>query len=165
MEFLEDAPNLDALIIPIGGGGLIAAAKGTPSIRMRVYTGTGADLGDLAVSKEFVIAPKDQIGWLGARGQLVDGQYYVMAGNGLQRLDLVGGQWATITPGERISSHRVDVTSGVITALWSQGAFSKVYVSSDKGTTWAARVAGSAAAEVAGASSCAAAAKGIQPMP
>lgn len=127
-----DDPNAER------GGGLIAAAKGTPSIRMRVYTGKGADLGDLAVSKEFVIAPKDQIGWLGARGQLVDGQYYVMAGNGLQRLDLPSGQWSTITPGERISSHRVDVASGVITALWSQGAFSKVYVSSDKGTNWAA---------------------------
>lgn len=120
------------------GSGLLAAGKDTPSMRMRVYTGKNADLSDLAVSKEFVIAPKDQIGWLGARGQLVDGQYYVMAGNGLQRLDLAGGQWSTITPGERISSHRVDVATGVITALWSQGAFSKVYVSSDKGTNWAA---------------------------
>ena len=39
LEFLEDAPDLDALIIPVGGGGLIAgsaiAAKGLkPSIRI-----------------------------------------------------------------------------------------------------------------------------------
>src|SRR5690606_7601399 len=39
LEFMEDAPDLDALIIPIGGGGLIAgsaiAAKGLkPSIRI-----------------------------------------------------------------------------------------------------------------------------------
>jgi len=118
--------------------GLLAMAKGAPSVRLRVYTGTGGDLGDLAVSKTFVISPKDQIGWLGARGQLVGGQYYVLVGNSLQRLDLAGGTWTTITPGERVSSHRVDVASGVITALWSQGAFSKVHVSTDQGTTWAA---------------------------
>src|SRR5690606_32968302 len=39
LEFMEDAPDLDVLIIPVGGGGLIAgtaiAAKGVkPSIRI-----------------------------------------------------------------------------------------------------------------------------------
>lgn len=118
------------------GNGFVAAAAGTPSLRMRVYVGHNQDLADLALSKEFTVTPKDQAGWLGARGQLVGGRYYVMAGTALQRLDLAGAQWKTITPGPRVSSHRVDPTTGVVTALWSQGAFSKVHISSDHGDTW-----------------------------
>lgn len=118
------------------GNGLVAAARGTPSVRLRVYTGRSDDLADLALSKEFVLAPKDQAGWLGARGQLAGGRYYVLAGTALQRLDLASGQWKTITPGARISSHRIDPTTGVVSALWSQGAFSKVHISSDHGDTW-----------------------------
>lgn len=118
------------------GSGLIAAAKGTPSVRLRVYVGHGEDLADLAVAKTFTLAPKDQVGWLGAHGQLVDGRYYLLAGTGLQRLDLATGQWSAITPGPRISSHRVDPSTGVVSGLWSQGAFSKLYVSSNHGDTW-----------------------------
>lgn len=118
------------------GSGLIAAAKGTPSVRLRVYVGHAEDLADLAVSREFILAPKDQVGWLSARGQLVDGRYYILAGTALQRLDLASGQWSAITPGPRISSHRVDPTTGVVSALWSQGAFSTLYVSSNHGDTW-----------------------------
>ena len=118
------------------GGGLVAAAKGSPSIRLRVYVGHSDDFSDLAPSKEFTLAPKDQVGWLGARGQLRDGRYYVLAGTALQRLDVASNQWKTITPGPRISSHRIDPKTGVLTALWSQGAFSKVHVSSDQGDSW-----------------------------
>ena len=118
------------------GGGLVAAAKGTPSVRMRVYRGQRHDLGDLSVSREFLLTPKDQVGWMGARGQLVKGSYYVATGTALQRLDLESNQWTNITPGARISQHRVESESAVLTALWSQGAFSKVYVSTDKGDTW-----------------------------
>ena len=118
------------------GGGFVVAAKGSPSVRLNVYVGHGDDLADLALSKGFTLAPKDQVGWLGAHGQLVGGRYYVLVGNALQRLDLAGNQWTTITPGPRISSHRVDTGTGVLTALWSQGAFSKVYVSSDRGDHW-----------------------------
>ncbi|GAB3367321.1 hypothetical protein GCM10027431_10840 [Lysobacter rhizosphaerae] len=118
------------------GSGFVVAARGTLSVRLRVYVGHREDLSDLALSKEFTLAPKDQAGWLGARGQLVGSHYYVMAGTALQRLDLASGDWKTITPGPRISSHRVDPTTEVVTALWSQGAFSKVYISSDHGDTW-----------------------------
>lgn len=118
------------------GGGFVVAPIGASSVRMRVYTGQRGDLGDLAVSRQFTLTPKDQAGWLGARGQLVEGRYYVLAGTALQRLDLASRQWTTITPGARIGSHRIDPDSGVITALWSQGAFSKVYVSSDRGASW-----------------------------
>lgn len=119
------------------GRGLVVAMKGVPSVRLRVYAGRNADFGDLQLSKEFTLTPEDQIGWLGARGQIADGHYYILAGNQLHRLDIAGGQWRAITPGARVSSHRVDPASGVVTALWSQGAFSKVHVSSDRGETWA----------------------------
>lgn len=118
------------------GGGLVAAMKGAKSARLRVYRGTQPELGDLALSREFVLAPKDLVGWLGARGQLVDGYYHLMAGTTLQRLDVARGQWKAITPNERISSLRVDPASGLLTTLWSQGAFSKVFVSSDRGESW-----------------------------
>ncbi|MGO1073347.1 hypothetical protein [Lysobacter sp. CA199] len=118
------------------GSGLLAAPKGTTSMRLRVYVARDPSLADLVVSKEFVLAPKDQIGWLGARGQLVDGAYYIATGNALQRLDVADGRWTAITPGPRISSLRANPDSGVLTAMWSQGAFSKVYISSDRGATW-----------------------------
>ena len=120
-----------------GGGLITVAGRGAPPLRLRVYVAKRDDLGDLAVSKEFILAAKDQVGWLGARGQLVDGRYYILAGTALQRLDVASGQWTAITPGARTSSHRVDPTTGVISAMWSQGAFSKVHVSSDRGATWA----------------------------
>ena len=119
------------------GRGLAVAMKGIPSVRLRVYAGRSADLGDLRVAKEFTLTPEDQIGWLGARGQIADGHYYILAGNQLHRLEIAGGQWSAITPGARVSSHRVDPASGVVTALWSQGVFSKVHISSDRGETWA----------------------------
>lgn len=118
------------------GGGLLAAAPGSASVRLRVYVGHRDDLADLAVAKEFTLTPKDQIGWLGARGQLVDGRYYITVAPSLQRLDVATGRWTTITPGPRISSSRVDPDTGVVAALWSQGLFSKVYVSSDLGDHW-----------------------------
>lgn len=118
------------------GGGFVAVAEGTPSVRMRVYRGQQADLADLAVSREFTLAPKDQAGWMGARGQLVDGFYYIAAGTALQRLELGSNQWTDITPGPRISQHRVNPITGVLAALWSQGMFSKVYVSADHGDEW-----------------------------
>lgn len=119
-------------------GGLLAAAPGTPSVRLRVYTGRSDDLADLALSKEFTMTPRDQIGWFGARGQLVDGRYYVTVAPTLQRLDLASGQWTAITPPKKakVGSHRVDPDTGVITTLWSQGAFSKIFVSSDHGANW-----------------------------
>lgn len=118
------------------GRGLVVAMKGVPSVRLRVYAGRSADLGDLQLAKEFTLTPEDQIGWLGARGQIADGHYYILAGNQLHRLEIAGGQWRAITPGARVSSHRVDPVSGVVTALWSQGAFSKVHISTDRGETW-----------------------------
>lgn len=121
---------------PRGGGGLLAAPAGAQSVRLRVYVGHRDDLGDLALSREFTLTPKDQIGWMGAHGQLVDGRYFITVPPTLQRLDISSGQWTTITPGARIGSHRVDPDTGVISALWSQGLFSKVYVSSDHGDHW-----------------------------
>lgn len=123
----DDAPR---------GKGLIVAAKGSPSYKLRVYLGHRGDLADLVLSKEFIVTPQDQVGWLGARGQLVDGRYYVAVGNSVQRLDVASNQWTRITPGPRISSIRVDTRSGILTALWSQGAMSKVYVSRDHGDNW-----------------------------
>lgn len=119
-------------------GGLLAAAPGTPSVHLRVYTGRSDDLADLALSKQFTMTPRDQIGWFGARGQLVGGRYYVTVAPSLQRLDLESGQWTAITPPgkAKVGSHRVDPDTGVLTALWSQGAFSKVFVSADHGTSW-----------------------------
>lgn len=119
------------------GGAWIVAAPGTPSVHMRVYTGKRDDLSDLAVSKQFELAPINQIGWLGARGKLFDGRFFVTAGNSLARLELATGNWKTLVPGPRISTHHVDRSTGMLSAFWSQGAFSKVYVSADHGETWA----------------------------
>lgn len=118
------------------GGGLVVAMPGTRSVAMRVYTGRDAGFSDLQVSKAFTLAPKDVIGWLGARGQAFDGRYYLAAGTALHRLDIAAGTWTPITPGPRISSHRLDPRTGTLVALWSQGAFSKVHVSTDGGTQW-----------------------------
>ncbi|MBS0225710.1 MAG: hypothetical protein JSS25_05140 [Proteobacteria bacterium] len=118
------------------GGGLVAAMPGTQSVHMRMYSGKRDDLSDLALSKEFTLTPKDQIGWMGARGQLFNGKYYVNAGNALERLDITSGTWTLITPGDRVSTHYVDPKTGTLSAFWSQGAFSKVFLSMDGGDHW-----------------------------
>jgi hypothetical protein len=119
-------------------GGMLAAPLGTPSLRLRVYVGSDSSLSDLTVSREFIMTPRDQIGWFGARGQHVNGQYFVAVAPTLHRLDLSSGQWADVTPPDRakVGGHRVDPDTGVVTTLWSQGAFSKVYVSKDYGESW-----------------------------
>jgi len=117
--------------------GLLAAGKSTPSLTLRVYVANHSDLSDLALSRQFVLSPKDQIGWLGARGQLVDGRYFIVAGNTIQRLTLATGQWSALAPGPKVGGLRVDSATGLLTALWSQGAFSKLYVSADHGDSWA----------------------------
>lgn len=116
--------------------GMLAAAATARSVRLRVYTGHSDDLSDLSLSKEFVLTPRDQIGWMGARGQLVDGRYYITIAPNVYRLELASGEWTTLAPGPRVGSLRVDRKTGTLSALWSQGAFSKVYVSSDHGDSW-----------------------------
>lgn len=106
------------------------------SVRMRVYTGHSGDFADLTLSREFVLTPKDQLGWMGARGQTFAGDYYLLVPPNLQRMSLSTGAWTQVTPGARIGSHRVDPHTGTLTGLWSQGAFSKIYVSTDRGDHW-----------------------------
>lgn len=114
----------------------VAAPLGTLAARVRIYAGHARDLSDLAVSGEFTSPPKEQAGWLGARGQLVGGRYYIVVPPQVQRLDVSTGTWKQISPGPRTSSIRVDPQTGMMAALWSQGGFSKVYVSTDQGDSW-----------------------------
>lgn len=104
--------------------------------RLRVYVAQHDDLSDLTLSRELPLEGKDMWGWVAAPGQLVDSRYYLLAGNTPQRLDLTTGRWKAIAPRERTSSLRVNPSTGVLAALWSQGAFSKVYYSTDHGDSW-----------------------------
>ncbi|MEI4516076.1 hypothetical protein B8X02_08000 [Stenotrophomonas rhizophila] len=106
------------------------------AMRLRVYVAQRDDLGDLTLSRELSLEGKDMWGWLGAQGQLAGSDYYLLAGNTPQRLDLATGRWKSIAPRERTSSLRVNPSTGVLAALWSQGAFSKVYYSTDRGESW-----------------------------
>jgi hypothetical protein len=106
------------------------------AVRLRVYVAQRDDLSDLALSRELPLEGKDMWGWVGAQGQLAGNRYYLLAGNTPQRLDLATGQWKAIPPRERTSSLRVNPSTGVLAALWSQGAFSKVYYSTDHGDSW-----------------------------
>ncbi|MGH8037046.1 MAG: hypothetical protein ACREPD_04820 [Stenotrophomonas sp.] len=106
------------------------------TVRVRVYVAQLDDLSDLTLSRELPLEGKDMWGWAGVQGQLAGSRYYLLAGNTPQRLDLDTRQWKAIPPRERTSTLRVNPSSGVLSALWSQGAFSKVYYSTDHGDTW-----------------------------
>ena len=106
------------------------------TVRLRVLLARADDLSDLKLAREFAMDINEMWAWAGPQGQLVNGQYYVLAGNTPQRLDLASGQWKAIPPRARTSSLRVNPSTGVVSALWGQGAFSKVYYSTDQGDTW-----------------------------
>ncbi len=106
------------------------------TVRLRILVARADDLADLKPSREFAMDINEMWAWPGPQGQLVNGDYYVLAGNTPQRLNLASGQWKAIPPRARTSTLRVNPTTGVVSALWGQGAFSKVYYSTDKGDTW-----------------------------
>ena len=103
---------------------------------LSVYRAQGADLHDLARVREIRVAIADQVGWLGARGQLVAGDYTITVPPDLLRLDTKTMAWKTISPAPGVHTHRVDPTTGTMTALHAQGVFSKLWVSQDRGETW-----------------------------
>ena len=106
------------------------------TVRLRILMARQADLADLKLAREFAMDINEMWAWPGPQSQLVNGQYYVLAGNTPQRLDLASGQWKAIPPRARTSTLRVNPRTGVVSALWGQGAFSKVYYSNDQGDTW-----------------------------
>ncbi len=115
--------------LPLPGGG-------HTTDQMSVYVAHHDDLGDLAISRQFPLDAKKMLGWFGARGQLVQGAYYINTFFDLYRLDLSSMQWKTITPPTTISSHHVDPKTGLLSAFMSKGIFTKVFVSQDRGETW-----------------------------
>jgi len=106
------------------------------TVRLRVYVAQHDDLSDLKLSREWPLEANERWGWTSPQGQLVDDRYYLLAGNTPQRLDLSTRQWRTIAPRERTSTLRVNPSTGVVAALWNQGAFSKVYYSTNRGESW-----------------------------
>lgn len=106
------------------------------TVRLRVFVAQHDDLSDLALSREWSLPYNERWGWTAPQGQLVDHRYYLLAGNTPQRLDLPSGQWRAIAPRERTSALRVNPSTGVLAAVWNQGAFSKVYYSTNHGESW-----------------------------
>ncbi len=102
---------------------------------MTVYTTQQGGLDALEKSREFLLEKK-LLGWVGAMGQLVHGSYFISTHDGLYRYDLAPRQWKTVTPPSNITTFHVDPATGVVSTLLSKGAFSKVFISSDKGDSW-----------------------------
>lgn len=105
--------------------------------RITVHTAGQDDLSDLTVSKQFPLPdPSKLVPWMGVRGDIAGNDYYINTFTQLQRLDLSSMQWESIKPPTKLSAHRVDPRTGIITAFLSDGIYSKIYVSADRGLTW-----------------------------
>jgi len=108
--------------------------------RLRVYGAAQDDLSDLAPIKDFQI-PKNMYGRVGGVpqslvGRLAGESYFVNTIGELQRFDTQSLQWTVIRPPHRVDSFEVSLSGTLITAVRIQGAFSKMSVSNDGGTTW-----------------------------
>ncbi|WP_321812151.1 hypothetical protein [Burkholderia sp. BCC1985] len=62
--------------------------------------------------------------------------YYVGTPSQLLRLNLSTMAWTPVTPPTEMTGFHASSASGVLTAYHAQGAFSKLYLSSDNGETW-----------------------------
>lgn len=108
--------------------------------RLRVYSGTRDDLSDLAPFKDLAI-PKNTFGRIGGYPQSLVGRvagksYLVNTINEVQRLDTQTLEWTATKPAHRVDFIEVSRDNALITAVRLQGAFSKISVSNDGGTTW-----------------------------
>ncbi|CAB3965889.1 hypothetical protein BCO9919_02022 [Burkholderia cenocepacia] len=65
-----------------------------------------------------------------------DDFYYVGTPSQLLRMNLSTKAWAPVTPPTDMTGFHASSASGVLTAYHAQGAFSKLYLSSDNGESW-----------------------------
>lgn len=108
---------------------------------LRAYLAHREDMDDLAPSKDFTLPQLYSARTRGMSdalvGQVAGGAYIVNTVTDVQKLDLASMQWSTLTrPPHRVDVLHVSVDGTLITALRIQGAFSKISVSKDGGTTW-----------------------------
>jgi hypothetical protein len=108
--------------------------------RLRVYSSARDDFADLAPIKDFVI-PKNMFGRIDGFpqslvGRVVGASYFVNTITELQRLDTHTLEWTAAKPPHRVDSFEVSRDGTLITAVRLQGAFSKITVSNDGGSTW-----------------------------
>jgi hypothetical protein len=105
--------------------------------RLSVHRATRPDLSDLERLRDFPIdaKAKDLVGWIGAQPQ-VHGQWFMINTGKLQRLDLSTLAWKELAVPSRISRFNIDPDSGLVSATFAMGAFSKIHVSEDNGETW-----------------------------
>jgi hypothetical protein len=113
-----------------------------PVRQLRVHVARHEDVDDLAAARQFP-AQIESARILGVSdalvGQLVDGAYIVNTVTGLEKLDLASMRWSSLTrPVHRIDAFHVSSDGTLITAMFSQGIFSKLSVSKDGGATWLA---------------------------
>jgi hypothetical protein len=104
-----------------------------------VYSSTADDLGGLTVLHEFPMTPGPPhlIGMADTFvGRVTVDTYYLHTADLLHKLDLVTMQWSSVKPAHRISAYSVSSDGKLLTAVHNQGAFSKVSVSDDGGTSW-----------------------------
>ncbi|MEH6416688.1 hypothetical protein [Pseudomonas sp. CGJS7] len=109
-----------------------------PSLdRITVYVASNEDLSDLHALREFPVDIRKTLGgWPGPMPQSWNGSYFLGFIKELHRLDLQSMQWKTVSPPSAFNSFRIDAKTGTVTVLVSAGAFSKIFVSSDRGDSW-----------------------------
>ena len=127
----------------VDAGWLVTTLEATvtyraPSVKAaRIYLAKSEDLSDRTVLKEVVVDDKKAVVNYRTTGAAVlNGYYFANAFNELIRIKLDTMQVESITPPTMAHGFKISASSGTMTAYHVMGAFSKLFVSNDNGTTW-----------------------------
>lgn len=129
---------------------IVASASPNPPMRppfartfksWKLYTSTQTNMSGLTpvLAKEFKEPTASYFGTV-VRGQhLRDSDYYISSTEELLRLDLEGLTFSLVKPPQDAVTHFSTTQNGdMLTAFYAKGIFSKLHVSTDRGTTWKA---------------------------
>lgn len=102
--------------------------------QITVYTSTKADLTDMR--SVFSESYKDPIWGVVVRGEYANGFYYFNGWPDLHRIDLATMELKKVTPPKALHTYHVVPNTNILAAWLAQGAFSKLFISNNRGESW-----------------------------
>jgi hypothetical protein len=113
------------------------AKEGSAAPDVELYKFERDDFSDLSRIREGAIDRKTaHAPWYGVHAQLSGNFYYIDLLPELLRLNVDTMIWQKVTPPIDMTDFRVSPTTGALAAFRALGAFSKLYVSTDRGEHW-----------------------------
>jgi hypothetical protein len=102
--------------------------------QVSVYNGSKDDFSDIRKNRDLEVESEPLVR---ASASAFKGYYYVNAFPKLWRLDTATMQWRAVGPDTEVHGFQIAPATGTLAAYRIKGGFSKLFVSTDLGDTWA----------------------------